>query len=91
MSRLKDVEPLKCRSCSKELLEYWISEKEINRQAKIEATCPFCSEKSFCVKVSGKFKYCGIDASKTKFGTLVDDVTIIDAATPIYTFHMKKA
>jgi len=46
---------LKCSACDKELVEIWITKKELDVRFKIRAECPYCGDYSFAVEVEGGF------------------------------------
>ena len=46
---------LKCSACSKELVEIWITKKELDVKFKMRAKCAYCDDYSFPVEVAGGF------------------------------------
>jgi hypothetical protein len=46
---------LKCSACNKDLVEIWITKKELDVRFKIRAECAYCGDYSFSVEVEGGF------------------------------------
>tara|TARA_Y100000310_G_scaffold210395_1_gene211014 strand:- start:331 stop:660 length:330 start_codon:yes stop_codon:yes gene_type:complete len=46
---------LKCSACDKELVEIWITKKELDVRFKLRAECAYCGDYSFPVEVEGGF------------------------------------
>lgn len=46
---------LSCSMCGKSLLEIWITQPNVDMVTKVQATCPYCPERSFVNEVRGKF------------------------------------
>lgn len=46
---------LKCSACSKDLVEIWITKKELDVRFKLRAKCAYCDDYSFSVEIEGGF------------------------------------
>ena len=46
---------LKCSACDKELVEIWITKKDLDVRFRLRAKCPYCDDYSFSVEVDGGF------------------------------------
>jgi len=46
---------LKCSACDKQLVEIWITKKELDVRFKLRAKCAYCNDYSFPVEVEGGF------------------------------------
>ena len=46
---------LKCSACDKELVEIWITKKDLDVRFKMRAKCAYCNDYSFPVEVEGGF------------------------------------
>ena len=46
---------LKCSACDKDLVEIWITKKELDVKFRLRAECAYCGDHSFSVEVAGGF------------------------------------
>ena len=58
---------LNCSACNKQLVEIWITKKELDVRFRMRAQCPYCDDYSFSVEVDGGF-HLGV----------TDDCTIVE-------------
>ena len=51
----KNIIPIKCSNCKKNIAELWITDESHPAKSKVVVNCAYCGDKSYAKQISGKF------------------------------------
>lgn len=86
---------IKCSNCEAILMDVWVTRPHEPHTYKLRATCPWCNDKSFVVKVKGGFHQGGYgtqvgdDVEETVESTSVERYELDDSG--VFNFFIMKA
>ncbi len=88
---------LSCSNCNAILMDIWVTRPHETDTYKVRASCPWCNDRSFIMKITGGFHMGGYgtlkggdDPDETVESTLVDEF-VRDEKTNVFEFKIGKA
>lgn len=75
-------ERIKCNNCGKTLMNIFVHpNKESNMVHNIQATCPFCGDRSEVHRIYGEMYQGPVDEESSSFPTTIKDIEMLEDKT----------